>query len=248
MQTLKPQVTTAIAIQTVLAVLIVIPIENAMAATAPKGALHHTNLAKLCDIKANVANTADRIKDKLEEVQAAVKKEKTIKQTAFVAAGNFKQPNATVTFATSLIATKVDKVTQTLLTAAEQAETAALSAGLAEWAVQEVFSVLEQLTKVTGASSSAQSVCLIKDGNSIKKTNPGNLGKCFTLAGGDAGTAADPFSVKDKLSAKLTGDGLFTSAAAGSAGTGCPLTNIDTNSFGKNCADIAALNLAGGII
>nr|AGH60226.1 variant surface glycoprotein 1292 [Trypanosoma brucei] len=255
MQTLKPQVTTAIAIQTVLAVLIVIPIENAVAETDGKGALHHTNLGKLCDLAANLANTADQIKAKLGEVRTAVNKEKKIKQTAFVAAGNFKPPNATVAFATSLIGLKVDKVAGNLLTAADQTAAAALNAGLAAGAVQEIFSVLEQLTKDTGASSSAESVCLIKggpgdgaNGNGIKKSDPGNIGKCFTLAGGDAGEASDPFSVKDKLSAKLTGDGLFTSAAAGRAGAGCPVTNIDTNSFGKNGAAITTLNLAGGII
>nr|ARB50722.1 variant surface glycoprotein [Trypanosoma brucei] len=252
---LKTKGTKTIAVQTVLAFLVVVPIDKAMATADAKGAIHHTNLGNLCELAANLANSPDKIKAKLGEVRTAVKKEKTIKQTAFIAAGNFKPLNATVAFATSLIGTKVDKVTETLVTATEQAATAALSAGLAAWAVQEIFSVLEQLTKDTGASSSAQSVCLIKggngngaDGTGIKKSDPGNIGKCFTLAGGNAGEASDPFAAASKLSAKVTGDGLFTSAAAGSAGGGCSVTNIDTNSFGKSSAAINSLNLAGGII
>nr|APD73011.1 variant surface glycoprotein 1125.160 [Trypanosoma brucei] len=255
MQKLKAQWPTASAIKTVLAFFIAIPIDDAIAATTAKGALHHTNLGNLCDLAANLANAADSIKAKLGEVRTEINKEQKISQTAFVAAGERKPPNATVEFTTALIGLKMAKVRETLLTTAEQASTAALKAGIAAGAVKEIFAVLEQLTKDAGTSSTAQSVCLINGDNSngqtgtgIKATNPGNLAKCFTLGGGAAGSEEDPFSVRSKLSATVTGDDLFTAAAAAQGNAGCALTNIDTDSFGKTGASITSLNLAGGII
>nr|ARB50703.1 variant surface glycoprotein [Trypanosoma brucei] len=221
-------------------------------AVAAKAAIHVTNLGNLCSLAANLGAAGEHLKNKIESFKSKLDAEEKIRRTALILGGATSAHNLTVRLANAYATIKLLKATQLLTDAGAKAAEAGTAVGKAAGGIREAFSILEQLTK-SGSTASAQSACLA-DGatqgasNKPQSTGGSTLEKCLKLSGASESTAADPFSYKALLATAQAGGNIFTNGAAGSGSNGCPLTNIETDSFGKQNAGLATLNLAAGLI
>nr|APD72583.1 variant surface glycoprotein 1125.30 [Trypanosoma brucei] len=236
-----------------LVVLALLSLTRRTSAADAKSVIHDTNLQNICQLAANLAAAGAHLGGKIQSLQNEIAAEEKIRKTALVLAGAKTRHNLTVRLADAYAAIKMVKNTALLARAAAAATTAASQAGTAAGAIREAFSLLEQHTK-TGSTSSAESVCLTNNqdqaagGSNLKRNSPGRIAKCFTLSGGHEGATDDPFNIQKLLPAAKVDTALFTNGAAGAAGAGCPITNIETRSFGKAAAGLTTLKLAAELI